>query len=306
MPHRQGEAVASKPAQFAAQLLENVAPHVGHHSSVAGAFRQPAFFQIGTAAERQRLLPAALLQLPAALPDHFGAHLRVSQPLLFSLQQLFQTSPDGCIGCLNQGSRRSCCRCADQQAQAAPCSAALHQDVPEHLPALRFQVSCAKATPDPFEPLSIRKLLEHPWIATEQLWLQGRLQQFELGADPSVVPLRGTQQGDAALRDGPQRIQSPEQGAHPHEQHPVVSLPWHRTPQLIPQAVQSAASAVGIDRGADLINYLFVLLFLITALYFYARMERLQSQVATLVREQVLRQAERGEESSSEPDATAK
>jgi len=69
-----------------------------------------------------------------------------------------------------------------------------------------------------------------------------------------------------------------------------------------PQAVQSAATMVGIRRGADLVLYLFVLVFLVTALYLYARVERLQRRMTTLVRELALERARhRGAGDPGEP-----
>src|SRR5688572_30762505 len=61
-----------------------------------------------------------------------------------------------------------------------------------------------------------------------------------------------------------------------------------------PDLVQALAESVGINRGADLVFYLFVLAFLGAAFYFYSRLVRTQRQITQLVRYLALEQAKRG------------
>jgi hypothetical protein len=62
----------------------------------------------------------------------------------------------------------------------------------------------------------------------------------------------------------------------------------------LPELVQMVANAVGIDRGADLVLYLFVCAFLMAAFYFYAKTVLLQRQITTIVRRQAISDAEYG------------
>jgi hypothetical protein len=61
-----------------------------------------------------------------------------------------------------------------------------------------------------------------------------------------------------------------------------------------PDLAQRAAVAVGINRGADLVLYLFALAFLGVSFYFYSRMVRLQRQLTDMVRHVALQEARRG------------
>ena len=61
-----------------------------------------------------------------------------------------------------------------------------------------------------------------------------------------------------------------------------------------PNLTQRLAKVLDIGRGADLVLYLFVLAFLVTSFYFYARHAALQRQVTELVRHLAIRDAERG------------
>jgi hypothetical protein len=61
-----------------------------------------------------------------------------------------------------------------------------------------------------------------------------------------------------------------------------------------PKLVQDVATAIGIGRGADVVLYLFVLVFLLTSFYFYSRQVRLQRQVTAVVRHLALQEARRG------------
>lgn len=51
-----------------------------------------------------------------------------------------------------------------------------------------------------------------------------------------------------------------------------------------PNLTQIVARIAGIDRGADLVSYLFALSFLATSFYYYSRYVRLQRQVTEIVR----------------------
>lgn len=66
-----------------------------------------------------------------------------------------------------------------------------------------------------------------------------------------------------------------------------------------PDLTQRLATAVGITRGADLVFYLFVLLFIVVSFYFYARHMRTQRVLTELVRHLAIQEARRG--GSSEP-----
>jgi hypothetical protein len=61
-----------------------------------------------------------------------------------------------------------------------------------------------------------------------------------------------------------------------------------------PGFVQIVAGAIGIGRGADVVLYLFVLAFLATSFYFYARSVRVQRQITQLVRHLAIQEARRG------------
>jgi hypothetical protein len=66
-----------------------------------------------------------------------------------------------------------------------------------------------------------------------------------------------------------------------------------------PDLTQRLATAVGINRGADLVFYLFVLLFIVVSFYFYARHVRTQRLLTELVRHLAIQEARRG--GSAEP-----
>src|SRR5262245_45616081 len=61
-----------------------------------------------------------------------------------------------------------------------------------------------------------------------------------------------------------------------------------------PRLPQHLATAVGIDRGADLVFYCFVLAFLVVSFYFYSRYVRLQRQLTEVVRHIAIRESTRG------------
>ena len=68
-----------------------------------------------------------------------------------------------------------------------------------------------------------------------------------------------------------------------------------------------AANAIGINRGADLITYIFALSFLATAFYFYSRSIRMERQMTELIRHIALKEARTNgdakEERASQPPA---
>jgi hypothetical protein len=66
-----------------------------------------------------------------------------------------------------------------------------------------------------------------------------------------------------------------------------------------PGMTQGLASGIGIGRGADVVMYSFVLAFLFTSFYFYARMVNLQRQVTQLVRHLAIQEAQRGSDAGN-------
>ena len=60
-----------------------------------------------------------------------------------------------------------------------------------------------------------------------------------------------------------------------------------------PYLTQRLATAVGITRGADLVFYLFVLLFIVVSFYFYAQHVRTQRLLTELVRHLAIQEARR-------------
>jgi hypothetical protein len=60
-----------------------------------------------------------------------------------------------------------------------------------------------------------------------------------------------------------------------------------------PDLVQAVASAIGIGRGADVVLYVFVLVFPAVSFYLYSRCVRLQRQVTELVRHLAIAEARR-------------
>jgi len=63
---------------------------------------------------------------------------------------------------------------------------------------------------------------------------------------------------------------------------------------LWPGLVQDVADVLGIGRGADLVVYLFGLLFLGVSFYFYSRFVRVQRQITQLVRHVAIQEARYG------------
>jgi hypothetical protein len=61
-----------------------------------------------------------------------------------------------------------------------------------------------------------------------------------------------------------------------------------------PGIVQDVATAIGIGRGADVVLYLFVLLFVASSFYFYWQKVILQRQITLLVRHLAIGEARRG------------
>lgn len=59
------------------------------------------------------------------------------------------------------------------------------------------------------------------------------------------------------------------------------------------------AQKVGIERGTDLVIYVFALAFLGTSFFFYSRMIRMQRQITELIRHIALREAEQKPPSGS-------
>ena len=72
-----------------------------------------------------------------------------------------------------------------------------------------------------------------------------------------------------------------------------------------PNITQHIANAAGIDRGADLVFYAFVLAFLGTTFYFYGRHVKAERQLTELVRQLALERAQRGCEPASRPERQA-
>jgi hypothetical protein len=62
----------------------------------------------------------------------------------------------------------------------------------------------------------------------------------------------------------------------------------------VPDLTQRIADAIGIKRGADVVFYSFVLLFLVTSFYFYWQKVLLQRQITQLVRHIAIREARYG------------
>jgi hypothetical protein len=71
----------------------------------------------------------------------------------------------------------------------------------------------------------------------------------------------------------------------------------------VPDVVTRVGSVLGIGRGADLMLYLFILIFLGTSFYFYSRYIRLQQQLTSVIRHVALQEARRGAAPSSESQA---
>jgi hypothetical protein len=71
-----------------------------------------------------------------------------------------------------------------------------------------------------------------------------------------------------------------------------VAIAW-------PDLTHRVAHLLGIQRGADLVLYLFALAFLGVTFYFYSRLVRLQRQLTQLVRSLALQEPQRGGPTSS-------
>lgn len=67
-----------------------------------------------------------------------------------------------------------------------------------------------------------------------------------------------------------------------------------------PSITSEIAQAIGIQRGADLVLYLFVLAFLGTAFYFYSQYVRLHRQLTDVVRHIAIQEARK--EAPPEPE----
>lgn len=63
-----------------------------------------------------------------------------------------------------------------------------------------------------------------------------------------------------------------------------------------PDLAQDVANRLGIQRGADLVFYIFTLGFLCTSFYFYSRQVRLQRQLTEVVRHVAVAGAQQGSE----------
>ena len=67
----------------------------------------------------------------------------------------------------------------------------------------------------------------------------------------------------------------------------------------MPQLTQWAAQILGIARGADLVHYLSILVFMAAAFHLYAKNFALEQQLTELIRHQAIREAEFGERRTS-------
>ncbi len=63
-----------------------------------------------------------------------------------------------------------------------------------------------------------------------------------------------------------------------------------------PDLIQVIAEQVGVQRGADFVFYLFVLLFFGVSFYFYSRFVRMQRQITQLIRQLAIQEAQLGGE----------
>jgi hypothetical protein len=61
---------------------------------------------------------------------------------------------------------------------------------------------------------------------------------------------------------------------------------------LSPNLTMQIANLLGIGRGADLVLYVFAILFIVTFFYFYARFRTLESQLTKIVRHIALSSSE--------------
>jgi hypothetical protein len=75
-----------------------------------------------------------------------------------------------------------------------------------------------------------------------------------------------------------------------------VAITW-------PGLTTDLANLLGIGRGADLVFYLFGLVFLGVSFFFYSRLVRLQRQITQLIRDTAIREARYGDESATGENA---
>ena len=89
--------------------------------------------------------------------------------------------------------------------------------------------------------MMVRREVGKGVIAHNQLRpLQG-VEKLQLRHQPLVFRLIGTQDGEAAIGNGRQRIQAPKQGRSPQHQHPVSALPGQPLPEAFAQALEPFA-----------------------------------------------------------------
>lgn len=69
-----------------------------------------------------------------------------------------------------------------------------------------------------------------------------------------------------------------------------------------PNLTSEVAQSIGIQRGTDLVLYLFVLAFLGTAFYFYSQYIRLHRQMTDVVRHVAINEAHRGQSDAPDPN----
>jgi hypothetical protein len=60
---------------------------------------------------------------------------------------------------------------------------------------------------------------------------------------------------------------------------------------LFPDTTTVIANMMGVDRGADMIFYIYIVSSLIVLIHFYSRLRSLQADLTSLLREQALRNA---------------
>lgn len=68
-----------------------------------------------------------------------------------------------------------------------------------------------------------------------------------------------------------------------------------------PNMTTAIATTIGIERGADLVLYVFVLSFLATSFYFYSRSVRMERQLTQVVRHLAIEGARRENGERSDP-----
>lgn len=77
---------------------------------------------------------------------------------------------------------------------------------------------------------------------------------------------------------------------------PLRVVTWFGTGLAIyqPNLVQAVAQSIGIGRGADVVLYLFVLIFICASFYFYSGQVTLERRLTELLRVQAISNARRG------------